>query len=630
MNTRSSKTPHRSRLSLLLTTLLLFLLTAVLAGCAGDGTPDSADTPDGELLIGLTDAQGDFASYTVDVKSLTLTKASGEVVEALPLSTRVDFAQYTDMTELLTVASVSPGLYVQAELLLDYRDADIQVEDANGDAVKVSNIVDRDGNPIEELAVAVKLEGRNALRIVAGVPAQLTLDFDLKASNSVSFAADDVPSVTVEPFLLAELDAEKFKSHRLRGPLAEVNVAGNSFDVIIRPFHRRMSRTDIARHFGDIRVTSTDETVFEIDGQSYQGNAGLTALAALPRFSATVVRGDIKLNPRRFVAREVYAGSSVPGGSDDVVTGNVIARSGDTLTVKGATLIRAGGSVVFNDEVSVRLSEATIVKRQLDLGADYDSGDISIGQRVRIFGTLTNSTATQLEMDARRVQMRFTTLRGTVVGMNVIQVYPTPEVPFVIDLQAIDGRRVALFDFAGTGTDSVNDADPAQYEIDANGLDVSGLNDGAPIKVRGFVTRFGSAPADFTARSVHDVMQTKASMVIAWEPASDTAITALSAEGMRIDLNGVGRFHHVARARVAVDLSQLSSTPSIVPRNGDAGLYWITQGDTRQLHSDFASFADDLSARLAAGASIRRITASGLFDDASAQMQAGSVTIRLE
>ncbi|VAX01920.1 hypothetical protein MNBD_GAMMA20-183 [hydrothermal vent metagenome] len=625
----------RGKFATLLSALFLLLAAFVLSGCADDNIDNSTDNSDadGELVIGLTDAEGDFATYTVDVKSLTLTKASGEVVHTLPLSTRVDFAQYTEITEFLTVATISSGLYVQAEMVLDYSDADIQVEDANGNAVKVDTIVDTDGNPISELTMAVKLEGQNSLRIVPGVPAHLTLDFDLKASNSVEFSPE--PIVTVEPFLLAELDVEKFKTHRLRGPLANVDVANNTFDVIIRPFHRHMSRRDITRHFGTITVTTTDDTVYEVDGESYQGNAGLTAMDALARFSATLVRGNIKLNPRRFVAHEVYAGSSVPNGSADVVTGNVIARIGDTLTVKGATLIRADGSVVFNDNVTVQLSRETIVKRQLDMGADYDIGDISVGQRLRIFGTLGNGSASQPEMKAKRVQMRFTTLRGTVVGMGVIPVEPIPVTPFVVDLQAIDGRRVSLFDFSGTGQsgtgmDATNDANPAAYEIITSSLDVSDFSDGAPVKVRGFVTPFGSAPADFTAHSVFDVALMKGVMAISWEPASSTAIPSLAADGMRLNLEGVGRFHHVSRGRVAIDLTTLAVPPSIVPRAEGKGLYLINQAGRHQLHTTFARFADDLNTRLNDGARVRHLAASGPFDNATAQMTSGFVKISVE
>ena len=68
------------------------------------------------MVIGLTDQEGDFHSYTVDVLSLTLTKLNGAVVETLPLNTRIDFAQYTEMTEFLTAATIPSGVYVKAQM----------------------------------------------------------------------------------------------------------------------------------------------------------------------------------------------------------------------------------------------------------------------------------------------------------------------------------------------------------------------------------------------------------------------------------------------------------------------------------------------------------------------------------
>lgn len=252
------------------------------------------------------------------------------------------------MTEFLNAATVQNGVYVKASMVLDYSDADIWVENAAGDAVKVdnSNIVDVDGIALTQLEVAVNLEGRNQLIIVPGIPHHLTLDFDLKASNSVSFDDAGVPAQVVEPFLLADVELEHSKLYRLRGPLASVGVAGNSFEVILRPFHHHLNN-DHRRHFGELEVVTRDDTVFEINGENYQGNAGLVALDAQPTFTATIVVGDLKFHPRRFEAREVYAGSSVPGGELDVVTGNVIARSGNVLTVKGAIVVRAGGSVIL-------------------------------------------------------------------------------------------------------------------------------------------------------------------------------------------------------------------------------------------------------------------------------------------
>src|SRR5215470_1834950 len=90
---------------------------AALAACGGGGgggMPSSSGTQTdscsasscGTVFMAMTDADGDFMSYTVDVVSLTLKRANGATVETLPATTRVDFAQYVDLTEFLTAATI--------------------------------------------------------------------------------------------------------------------------------------------------------------------------------------------------------------------------------------------------------------------------------------------------------------------------------------------------------------------------------------------------------------------------------------------------------------------------------------------------------------------------------------------
>ena len=57
------------------------------------------------LLLGLTDADGDSLSYSVDVVSPSLRKGDGTIVQALPTRQRVDFAGLADLTELVTAAT---------------------------------------------------------------------------------------------------------------------------------------------------------------------------------------------------------------------------------------------------------------------------------------------------------------------------------------------------------------------------------------------------------------------------------------------------------------------------------------------------------------------------------------------
>jgi hypothetical protein len=597
----------------------LFIASIIgLSGCDIVSPTDGDETENlGQVVIGLTDAEGDFVNYTIDVVSLTLTKANGTVVSTLPLSTRVDFAQYTEMTEFLTAATVPSGIYNKATLLLDYQDAEIWVEDSTGEAVQVETILDVDGNPITTLEVSVRLEGQNVLVILPGVPAHLTLDFNLNASNQVEFDAFDSPILTVQPFLLAEVNPEAPKIHRLRGPLKDVDVAGGTFEVIIRPFIHIISGGN--DQFGTLEVRTDDETVYEINGESYQGQAGLNAMDDLQTLAAVIVIGDLRFNPTRFEANQVYAGSSVPGGDMDVVTGNVISRNSNILTVKGATLIRAGGSVVFNNTLNVQLGVNTVVRRQLS-SEDYSIDDISVGQRLTVFGTL-NTEETELDATEGYAHMHLTTISGLAVYTGLPW--------FVVDLNSISRRRISLFDFSGTGISPPDDADPTNYEIDVGALDVSSIPLGNPVKVRGFVNSFGQAPEDFQAWTVIDVANVRACMVVNWNPPSATAFDSISSNNLTLNLDGVGIFHHLHRAGVVIDLTELLDPPSIQPTEEGEGLFLISQGGTLQVHFTFENFVTDLEERLAADGSIKGIFAAGLYDDATATLTARHIAIRM-
>ncbi len=599
-----------------------FFLAGCKTGSGGEGSGASGwggPGTSGDLVIGLTDAPSDFVTYTVDVVSLTLTKQNGTVVNALPLETRVDFSLYTDMTEFLTAATVPSGIYTKAVMTLDYRNADIQVENMDGVAVPVENVLDEDGNEITTLKVAVHLEGIKKLLIIPGIPAHLTLDFDLKASNQVEFDNNDLPTVTVKPVLLAEVNPLAPKIHRLRGPLKDVNVSAGTFDVIIRPFIHVISGGD--HRFGILNVATDDRTIFEVNGDLYQGAEGLQTLDSLSILTAIVVIGDLRGHPLRFEARHVYAGSSVPGGDMDVVTGNVVSRQANLLTVKGATLIRAQGSVIFNDTVVIRLGLNTTVRRQLSVN-EFSINDISVGQRIMVFGEL-NAGETQLDASQGYACMLLTTLRGEVVGNDST---------LRMDLEAIDGRRIGQFDFSGTGIDWANDADPANYEINNGAINISTMVAGTPVKVRGFVTAFGHAPeiADFDAQTIINLSDATAVMVVDWFPASPLAVENLSPDSFMLNLTGTGWFHHLCRGGVVTDLDDLSNPPLIKSNESGQGLYFIVEKGSRQLLFTFADFVDELSEHLNENAAVRHLAVVGKFDDAASAMTVNWITVSLK
>ncbi len=605
--------------------IILFSLF-LLFGCGGgsDATVGDADTQTGEVAISLTDAPGDFYCYAVDVTSVTLTKADGTEISVLPLATRIDFSQYTDMTEFLTIGTVPSGVYVAAALTLDYGNAGIQVEDDNGDTVPVDQIVDGDGNPVGELTMTVQLENRSHLAVVAGVPVHLLLDFNLEVTNQVSFD-EGIPTLTVEPFLVADINRTGNKFHRVRGLLDDVSIDDGSFSVLLRPFYGSLSGNH--HHFGIRSVDTGADTQFEVDGIQYTGEEGLAAMAQLNSLSPVVALGDLRFDPLRFEATQVYAGTSVPGGDMDVVEGNVISREDDLVTIKGATLYRAGSSVIFSDRLTVQLGDETIVTHQFSADT-FDIDDISVGQRVVVFGQLTETDPEVLSLDADPgfVRMQITTVCGRLNAVNPSD----PIAQLSVDLHAISHLPATTFDFTGTGSDPADDADPSDYQIDTSGMDLTSFNVDAPVKVRGFVQPFGQAPADFAAQTIIGIADVRALMRINWRLPAQTQFRAITAAGLVLDLSETGRFHHLVRNRFVADLTTYGQPINIFPQDNNTGTFVIRLKGAVQVYISFDEFRHALEGYVEDGAIAAKMGAVGTFDDATATLTADRIEICLK
>lgn len=597
-----------------------------LAGCsdsADDGhhtTTTGVET--GDVVIGLTDAKGDFVRYAVKVSQLTLTKKDGSVVETIAEPVEVDLAQYTEMTEFLTAATVPNGYYTKATMLVDYSAADIEVEDANGAAVKVTNIKDGDGAALSTLTVDLQLQGTTGVLIAPGVASHLTLDFDLSASNTVTYdvAGNTPESITVEPILSAELNAEAPKTHRVRGGLLSVNQTASTFTLGMRPFAHKIVKS--GKNFGTFTVTSTTTTAYEISGETKTGAAGLASLAAQPDFTAVTAVGNLLFNPVRFEATEVYAGSSVAGGTLDVVTGAVTARAGNTLSVKGASLVRNDGTIIFRDTATVTLTDLTKVTRAGN--GTLTTADVSVGQQVTIMGTLTNTAPTSLAMNANVVRMHVSGLRGTVVTNNSGE-------PLVVNLQLLNGRAPTIYNFAGTGTTG-NDAIASAYDIGTGVLSRTGLTAGVEVQVLGHVTAFGAAPPDFSAATLVNLGSTPAKMEIGFGLLGVANAITVGTNSFEVTNFGNGLVHHVFKRGVATDLTSLSdTTPTLAPQAGTdgtyKGVYALKSKGVVAVYRTFGDFATALQVRLSAGDKAKQLSAMGTFDNATATLASNNISI---
>ncbi len=600
--------------------LATFCIALSIAGCGGGGgsSDGGGSATSGEVLVGITDAPGEFITYTVDVVSLTLTRANGATVETLPNRTRIDFAQMTELTEFLTAATIPNGIYTDAKIRLDFTNADIKVENTAGNAVD-AQVRDASGNAVTTLDIAVKFDNLRHLIVAPGIPAHLTLDFNLQASNTVDLGTTP-PTVRVQPILIADVTPDRVKPHRVRGPLVSVNTANSSYRAAIRPFHRH------SVDHGQLTVQVSPSTLFEINGVNHQGNAGLAQLALLPTFSATLAIGNLDVSGRRFNAEEVYAGSSVPFGASDVIQGSVIQRSGNTLTVIGASLFRADGTLTFTDTLTVNVSSNTKVTRagQIITGNGATIGEISVGSFITALGRL-NGALLDASAAGDLVRLGMTTFAATA---NTVAAGSAR-----LTVQRINGRPVSRYNFAGTGTIAGNDASPNDYQVNTGALSLAGITAGTPVRVRGFVQPFGQAPEDFDAQTVVNLSAVPGNLLVDWEPATPGPFTTATSTALGLNLTSAPTFHHVYRAGVAIDLkgtAYAATAPTVQPDSNGKGLFAIAQPGSVQVFTTFAGYVSALQLGLAGGKTADGMTAYGTFDDAAVAMTAYVVATKLK
>jgi len=606
----------------------LVVAASLLGACGGGGTASNAPQPApvavcdpadpatqsacGTLLVGLTDADGDFLSYTVDVLSLTLERADGAVVEVLPRATRTDFSQYVDLTEFVSVATVPPGVYVAGTIRLDYTNAEIFVED--GDAAREAVVVDGDGNALQATALRIKLADRDQLLINRATTSLLTVDFDLDASHTVDLGTMPATAVA-EPFIVAELDPVDEKEIRVRGRYIEANEAEMYYTVALRPFHDRHG------DFGRMRVYVNGDTDCEIDGDEFSGSECLRALQAAGTGTMTVAQGTLNVATRRFTAAFLLGGSSVPGNGLDAAEGHVISRRDDDFVVRGGTLILSDNDHAhFRDDVTVTVGPGTKVYKAARFGhADValtdrllDSGAISVGQRVLVRGTAVNDDERGVHIDATEgaVILQVTRLGGIVNSVVPGQVD--------IELHSLGGRRPDVYDFTCTGgCEPSTDADPGNYEVATGDLVLRSAAVGQPVAALGFVNAFMGAPPDFEGRTVVDFSDLRSALGIGWGEAGTTApFLMMDGSGLLLD-NGneaiAGR-HFIRKGPVLIDLTALDSNTLIAPQGGGRTLFALKIGDSLQLFANFDDFVAALQLSLNGANTARSLYAHGQYN----------------
>jgi len=580
-------------------------MSAMGSTTAGANAPAACSSSNcGPAMVTMTDAKGDFLSYTVNMTSLQLQTAAGATVETLPATTKVDFAQLVELTEVISAGQIPAAEYVSATLTLDYTSANITADDGTGKAVALKPVDSTGAALAAPVTVSVKLDNAHHLMITAGRTGRLAFDFNLAASNTVDLTA---ATVTVSPTLVATVVPSDNKQVRVRGQFVSASTTANDFVLNVQPFH------DQTKTNGQATVTVGMATTYQVNGMAYVGAPGLAALAALPANTMVAAFGTLQTSTQNFMATTVLAGTSLENPSKDLVSGTVIARSANTLTLRRATFCgRDGDFESENHDVTVTVADGTAVTEEGTTGT-FTIADISVGQHIDAFGTASSSNGTRtLDATAGSVRLDMTAVWGVVTAMTSGSV--------TVNLQSLDGLPVSAFNFAGTGTVAAADASAMAYVIDTGALSQTGLAVKAPARVMGFVTPFGKSPPNFTAQTLVNFSGVPEALVVDWaQKGSATAFMGLTATSttLQLDLTGVDKLHFIQIGPETIDLTTLATPPTIMAdANATNEIFAIGHRGKYKTENfnTFASFIAALSADLTPTATVVDLAATGQYD----------------
>jgi hypothetical protein len=608
----------------------------------------------GWVTMGGTPA--DFTSYIVNVNSVTLTGAVVSAYPAVQAIETVDFTKLADVSELVASASIPNDTYSTASIVLDYTNANVSVM-VNGVPTK-ANVVDttgkalttQNGNTTQTINVTLDTANRPIIQPTYGSSSALRLavNFDLAASNSVNMATNP-PTVTIKPFITVATSAPDTKPVRVRGPLINSSLGLGTYTVYVRPF------SDEANTLGTLSIfNDPNATVYTVNGTNYLGSPGLSVLsqtsagttitAAYTTYQPTATL-NASVTAGKFNSTYVIAGSSLEDYYTWGLEGDVIARSGNTLTVRGATLQFNNGvtpyiSYIDTPDAVVVLGPATIVTADDNTtlkGLDYNS--VSVGQHIIARGVYTLPASGVTTIDAT----------GTVTNKGSVRLVSThlwgPLVSSasgstVMNLQTIDNWPVSIYNFTGNGAGAVA---PASYAVNTGSLAIpTGVVAGNPLWIDGVTTPFGSAPPDFTAFAINPELSVPARLQVDWKSGGTTApFATLTNTGLTIDVNNANYSSGVIRiGSESIDLKTMN--PQIVPATpiGDAGLpakfrpsfaignLTSTANTTAvAVYSSFSSFVTQLPLSIVAATPALRFVAAGVYNRGSNTFTASSIDV---
>jgi len=603
---------HIARPSTLsLTSSVLLGLLAACTGSSGDDAP--------ALTLAVTDAASEeVASFIVGVESVRLERAGGGTVGVLPDPVAVDFASLTDLSRVLNVTNIPDGVYLGAEVTLDFTNARVVLIDENGPA----NLFDSDGNALTG-QVDLPVTFAAPLAVIKGRHHVLELDLDLDQSLVV-----DAPNneVVIEPSMVVRVDRNDPKELAIGGELVSVDFESARVQVEL----------DVAPGNPPpvVNVQVDSDTVFQIDGVSYLGAAGLTQIEGMPVGTWLQAFGTVDNNSARFGATSVEAGRGSFNGGSDIVEGHIVQRVGGAgadaqFVVLGhsndATHVQFQYNQLFT--INTDLANTKVVKRgSVDA---FDTDDLNVGQAVRLFGTLNAPSGQILDATATTdvIRLQPTRLLGSAAGAPAGGTQ-------TLNLTRVDLRLQNTFTWADSGTTPPNPA--AMTATVANLGQGLGIGAGDPIAITGFFRSVDDGSTDFLATALENralgtslntlmVIHDRANGMTV-TPAIQELLITFSVSGVA----GAGELALIDNGFAGQTALPNVPDPKLVPANQlNSGYFTIrdrTLG-TVTTYLDFAEFTAGLELVLSQGAVIYNLGAVGHYTQAQNTIDARTIGV---
>ncbi len=442
---------------------------------------------------------------------------------AIAVPETIDFTKLTNLSELWATASLPVDTYTSAIITMDYTSAQISVM-VNG-VPTAATVLDPSGAPLTAVTLTVDLDPSNPLILqptfATSNALRLSFNFDLSASNSIDLTTSP-PTVKIKPYFSISTTQPDHKLIRVRGALINSSVVTGTYSVVVRPFFDEVNSLGIDTIFNDAN------TIYTFGGITYIGTPGLTAIsqasagstvvAAFTTFEPTTTPAP-GVNAGIFHSKYVVAGGTLEDFFTYGVEGDVTARSGNTLTLHGATLFanaaargavraaglnRAAGTGHARD--GRRRFHPGTLELQLDCRRAAHHGARLYSRRPRAELITLDSTGASAT-DTGSVRIQSTELFGSVLISSAAG-------SLDMNLQSINNWPVSVYNFAGNGVSAAQDPTPSNFLVNTGSLTLPTFAAGDPVWVDGFVSPFGSAPPDFLAQSVSAEATVPATLVV--------------------------------------------------------------------------------------------------------------------